>query len=132
MKLTKQQFISVLREPPFVIKESGYAGFEIMVDFYFKGLSEKDSARRARVSYDLFLTPNVSDLKNRTKEMKRTNTFSHRKTVTLMHKDQSFIKRLIKGGGILRSAPKSSSESSQSHSSSSSSKHSLKTSKAKR
>ena len=97
-----------------------------MVDIYFKGLSEKDTARRARVSYDLFLTPNVSDLKNRTKEMKRTNTFSHQKTVTLMHKDESFIKRLIKGGGILRSAPKSSGESSQSHSSSS--KHSLKTS----
>ena len=76
---------SVMREPPFLIKESGYAGFEILVDFYFKGLSEKDGARRSRVTYDLFLIPNLTELKSK-ENLKRTNTFTSRKLVTISHK----------------------------------------------
>ena len=120
------KLFSVIREPPFVIKESGYAGFEILVDFYFKGLSEKDTARRAKVNYDLFLTPNLEEIKaGRKNSLKRENTFTSRKLVTISHKDPSFIKRLIKGGGNLRTVPKTETSSS---SSSSHHKHSSKSS----
>lgn len=41
--------LSVLDKPPYRIKEQGYAGFEIYVDLYFKGLSDSDSARKVRL-----------------------------------------------------------------------------------
>ena len=39
-------FLLVLREPPFVVKEEGYAGFEIGIEIYFKGVKESDQARK--------------------------------------------------------------------------------------
>lgn len=36
----------MLTKNPFRVKEKGYAGFEIFVDVYFKGLSESDSAKK--------------------------------------------------------------------------------------
>ncbi len=36
----------VLTKEPFVVKEEGYAGFEIPVEIYFKGLHDNDQAKK--------------------------------------------------------------------------------------
>jgi len=96
-----------LKEPPFVVKEAGYAGFNIVVEFVFKGLDDKDKVKRTRVDYDLFLIPNLEDLSARNKStLKKTNSHTCRKIITISHKDPKFIKSLIKGGGNLKSSPK--------------------------
>lgn len=38
--------LPVLTKPPFIVKEEGWAGFEIMLEIYFKGLPENDPARK--------------------------------------------------------------------------------------
>ena len=38
--------VSVLTEPPYVVKEQGYAGFLINVDIYFKGLPDNDAGKK--------------------------------------------------------------------------------------
>ena len=92
----------IFTEPPYVIKRSGWAGFPILVEFYFKGLSENDSAKCAKITYDLFLTPNLEEIKSgRKNKFKRTNKFSNRKRMTISHKNPRFIQRLINGGGYL-------------------------------
>ena len=98
---------TALKEPPFVVKEAGYAGFNIVVEFVFKGLDDKDKVKRTRVDYDLFLIPNLEDLSARNKStLKKTNSHTCRKIITISHKDPKFIKSLIKGGGNLKSSPK--------------------------
>ena len=100
-------FFKALKEPPFVVKEAGYAGFNIVVEFVFKGLDDKDKVKRTRVDYDLFLIPNLEDLSARNKStLKKTNSHTCRKIITISHKDPKFIKSLIKGGGNLKSSPK--------------------------
>lgn len=98
-------FFPAVREPPYQIKESGYASFSIFVDIYFKSLQEKDPTRKHTVEYELFLTPSVEALKatkSNPATVKQKNTFTFRKIVTISHKDPVFIKRLTKGGGILK------------------------------
>ena len=131
-------FFTALKEPPFTVKESGYAGFNIVVEFVFKGLDDKDKVKRTRVDYDLFLIPNLEDLSARNKStLKQKNSHTCRKIITISHKDPKFIKSLIKGGGNLKSSPKalessyhkySTSKSSDTTSSSSKSKSSSSTS----
>ncbi len=38
--------LSVLTKQPFLVKEQGWAGFEILVEIYFKGLPDSDKARK--------------------------------------------------------------------------------------
>lgn len=39
-------FFPVLKEPPFVVREQGYAGFTIYIEIFFKGVPEGDEARK--------------------------------------------------------------------------------------
>ena len=83
---------------PYVVRESGYGNFEINVDIYFKGIKDKDPARRTQMQYSLFLSPSLEALSSGNKDkLKRENTYTQRRLVTLSHKDPSVIKRLIKG-----------------------------------
>jgi transcription initiation factor IIF auxiliary subunit len=34
-----------LKEPPYVVKEQGYAGFTIFLEIFFKGLPDNDPGR---------------------------------------------------------------------------------------
>ena len=78
-----------------------------MVEFVFKGLDDKDKVKRTRVDYDLFLIPNLEDLSAKNKStLKKTNSHTTRKIITISHKDPKFIKSLIKGGGNLKTSPK--------------------------
>ena len=52
--------VSVLTEPPYVVKEQGYAGFLINVDIYFKGLPDNDAGKK--VSFFLVLLSMSSSL----------------------------------------------------------------------
>ncbi len=45
-------YFSVVKEPPFEVAESGYAGFVFPIEIYFKSKSEP---RKIRFQYDLFL-----------------------------------------------------------------------------
>ena len=38
----------MLKRPPFVVKEEGYAGFEIFVELFLKGLPDTDPAKKVR------------------------------------------------------------------------------------
>ena len=38
----------MLTKEPFVVKEEGYAGFEIPVEIHFRGLAENDKAKKVR------------------------------------------------------------------------------------
>ena len=86
-----------------MVRESGYGNFEINVDIYFKGIKDKDPARRTQMQYSLFLSPSLEALSSGNKDkLKRENTYTQRRLVTLSHKDPSVIKRLIKGKQSVR------------------------------
>ena len=38
----------------YLISEQGYAGFEIFLEIYFKGLPANDPVRKVRIEYNLF------------------------------------------------------------------------------
>ena len=85
-------------KPPYVVRESGYGNFEINVDIYFKGIKSKDPAKKTQMKYSLFLSPSLEALSSgKNDNLKRENTYTQRRVVTLSHKDHSVIKRLVKG-----------------------------------
>lgn len=78
----------VQKEPPYTLKESGYAGFLLPIDIYFKGQGREDP-KKVTFQYDLSLqntglTTNVE---------KRTHTFNN--------PSPEFRRKLIEGGGIV-------------------------------
>ncbi|XP_070504117.1 protein ENL [Chironomus tepperi] len=50
----------VIKEPPYVVKESGYAGFELTIDIY---LRNRDDPKKVTFPYDLDLQPFKSEVK---------------------------------------------------------------------
>ena len=81
-----------------MVRESGYGNFEINVDIYFKGIKDKDPARRTQMQYSLFLSPSLEALSSGNKDkLKRENTYTQRELITISHKDPSVIKGLVKG-----------------------------------
>jgi len=78
---------SVIKEPPYVVKESGYAGFPLPIDIYVK--NNKDEPRKIRFNYELYLndrgTPPIS------KVTRETYVFNP---------SEDFRRKLIKGGGV--------------------------------
>ena len=44
--------VVVIKTPPYEIRESGYAGFNVPIDVYFKS---KDEPKKINFVYDLFL-----------------------------------------------------------------------------
>ena len=43
---------SEFTKPPFVVRESGYGNFEIVVDIFFKGFNVKDPARKTQLQVE--------------------------------------------------------------------------------
>ncbi|KAL7011172.1 hypothetical protein ACKWTF_014133 [Chironomus riparius] len=50
----------VIKDPPYVVKESGYAGFELTIDIY---LRNRDEPKKITFPYDLDLQPFKSEVK---------------------------------------------------------------------
>lgn len=76
----------VVKEPPYVVKESGYAGFPLPIDIYVRN---KDEPRKIRFKYHL-------DLQDRglppiSRVTRETYIFSP---------SEDFRRKLIKGGGV--------------------------------
>lgn len=76
----------ILKEPPFVVKESGYAGFLIPIEIYLKN---KDEPKKFQISYDLDLQKSGPPVNNVLRHMEVINNPS-----------EEFRKKLLKGGGV--------------------------------
>lgn len=75
----------MVKEPPYVVKESGYAGFPLPIDIYVRN----EEPRKIRFRYELVLQerglPPIS------KVIRETYVFSP---------SEDFRRKLIKGGGV--------------------------------
>lgn len=74
-------YFAAVKEPPFSIKESGYAGFMFPIEIYLKN---KDEPKKIKFSYDLTFQQSGS-LKDR---------------YIFQNPNDDFRKKLLKGGGI--------------------------------
>ncbi|KAM0732717.1 Protein ENL [Formica fusca] len=88
----------VLKEPPFVVKESGYAGFIIPIEIYLKN---KDEPKKIHIQYDLILQPSGPPINN-----------AIRHTELIHNPSEEFKKKLLKGGAVVVSSRDSSLEKS--------------------
>ncbi|XP_058058051.1 protein AF-9 [Anopheles bellator] len=71
----------VFKEPPYRVKEAGYAGFMLPVEVYFKN---RDDPKKALFNYDLDLTP----------------VKSQREEYVFPNPSDEFRRKLLKGGGF--------------------------------
>ncbi|XP_049938127.1 protein AF-9 isoform X3 [Schistocerca serialis cubense] len=78
--------IRVVKEPPFTVKESGYAGFTLPIEIYFKTTEEP---KKFRYEYDLHLQPAGPPI-----HKVLTHPF------TFPNPGEELRRRLIKGGGV--------------------------------
>lgn len=76
----------VLKEPPFVVKESGYAGFIIPIEIYLKN---KDEPKKFQISYDLHLQQSGPPI---------NKTIRH--VEVIRNPSDDFRKKLLKGGAV--------------------------------
>ncbi|XP_078695314.1 protein ENL-like [Branchiostoma floridae x Branchiostoma belcheri] len=74
-----------VKEPPYEVSESGYAGFLLPIEVYFKN---KEEPRKVQFQYDLFLYT----------DMPVNNIRPER--LTFNNPSEEFRRRLIKGGGV--------------------------------
>jgi len=76
----------VVKEPPYVVKESGYAGFPLFIDIYVKN---KEDPRKLKIRYELELQerglPPISRV------IRESFVFSP---------SEEFRRKLIRGGGV--------------------------------
>lgn len=76
----------MVKEPPYVVKESGYAGFPLPIDIYVRN---KDEPRKIRFKYELFLQERgLPPISRVTKE------------TYVFNPSEDFRRKLIKGGGV--------------------------------
>uniref|UniRef100_A0A8I5NFW5 MLLT3 super elongation complex subunit n=1 Tax=Papio anubis TaxID=9555 RepID=A0A8I5NFW5_PAPAN len=91
----------VCKDPPYKVEESGYAGFILPIEVYFKN---KEEPRKVRFDYDLFLHleghPPVNHLRC--------------EKLTFNNPTEDFRRKLLKAGGSEQPSPASSSSSSSS------------------
>lgn len=78
----------VVKEPPYSVKESGYAGFQMLIDIYFRN---RDSPKKIYFSYELDL-PNPGPRLARVQKEKYIFT----------NPNDEFKYKLLKGGGVVR------------------------------
>ncbi|XP_076765008.1 ENL/AF9-related superfamily elongation complex transcription factor [Xylocopa sonorina] len=90
----------VLKEPPFVVKQSGYAGFEIPIHIYFKNKDE--NPKKIEILYDLNLQSSGPAI---------TNVVRHSEIIH--NPSDEFRRKLLKGGGVLMTSSESSAEKSE-------------------
>ena len=74
-----------IKEPPYRLKESGYAGFDIIIDVHLK-TGKNEPKRFFQMMYSLYLDPAVNDFKQHTE--------------VINNPSEELRKRLIKGGGV--------------------------------
>ncbi|XP_072167152.1 uncharacterized protein [Diadema setosum] len=77
----------VVKEPPFEISQSGYAGFEMAIDVYFRN---KEEPKKVRFQYDLFL------------HMPKQPPVNHIRCekLTFRNPTEDFRRKLLKAGGV--------------------------------
>lgn len=71
----------VVKDPPYSVKETGYAGFNLPIDICFRTV---DEPKKVRFNYDLDLQP----------------AKVQRKTYVFRNPDEDLRRRLICGGGV--------------------------------
>lgn len=76
----------IVKEPPYVVKESGYAGFLIPIEVYLKN---KEEPKKFQISYDLDLQQSGPPINNVVRHMEIINNPS-----------DEFRKKLLKGGAV--------------------------------
>lgn len=76
---------TVLKEPPYEIHESGYAGFDLPVEIHFRN---KEEPRKISYTYDLFLN------------MQEAVYNLRREKLTFQNPSAEFMKKLLKAGGV--------------------------------
>ncbi|CAG2055528.1 unnamed protein product [Timema podura] len=76
----------VIKDPPYSVKESGYAGFIIPIEIYFKN---KDEPKKVRFDYDLNLQSNGPPISKVVREK-----------YVFPNPSEDLRRRLIKGGGV--------------------------------
>ena len=81
-----------------MLRGFGNRNFGIKVEMFFKGMCEKDPAKKITKQYALILSPSLEELSSGKKaNLKREKTQTQRKLITISHKDPSVIKGLVKG-----------------------------------
>ncbi|KAJ9574052.1 hypothetical protein L9F63_008578, partial [Diploptera punctata] len=81
--------VRVVKEPPYSVKESGYAGFNLQIEIYFRSDEEP---KKVRYNYDLHLQtsgPSISKVQ--------------REKYVFRNPDEDLRRRLIRGGGVITS-----------------------------
>lgn len=76
----------VVKDPPYSVKESGYAGFTLPIEIYFKN---SDEPKKVRFNYDLNLQPSGPPI---SKVLREQYVFPN--------PAEDLRRRLIKGGGV--------------------------------
>lgn len=77
---------SVIKEPPYVVKESGYAGFVLPIDVYLKN---KEEPKKISFQYDLQLQPSGPPISRLFREPR-----------VFQNPSEDFRRKLIRGGGV--------------------------------
>ena len=79
--------LAAVKEPPYQVSESGYAGFNMPIDIHFRN---KEEPRKLTFHYDMFLHeehfPPVSHIRC--------------EKLTFQNPTEDFRRRLIKAGGV--------------------------------
>ncbi|KAI4502509.1 hypothetical protein M0802_002421 [Mischocyttarus mexicanus] len=89
----------VVKEPPYMVKESGYAGFTIPIHVYLKN---KDEPKRFQILYKLNLQPRGKVINKAIRHIEIINNPS-----------EEFKRKLLKGGGCVIPSAESTSERSE-------------------
>lgn len=79
--------ILVVKEPPYSLRTSGYAGFKLPIEIYLKNNQEP---KRIKFNYDLHLQPNGPPIHIVQKEK-----------YTFFNPSEEFRSRLLKGGAVV-------------------------------
>nr|XP_046912820.1 protein AF-9-like [Dermatophagoides farinae] len=74
----------VIKEPPYEIKESGYASFELPIEVYFRN---KEEPKKICFEYDLYI------------ELAKPVANTRRERLTFQNPSIEFKKKLLKGCG---------------------------------
>lgn len=85
MNICSFLFISVVKEPPYSVKESGYAGFNFPIEVYLKN---RDEPKKIKFNYDLHLQnagPAIKKVRN--------------EPYVFPNPSDDFRRKLLKGGG---------------------------------
>ncbi|KAF7244580.1 Protein AF-9 [Varanus komodoensis] len=86
--LSPHPYCNLCKDPPYKVEESGYAGFILPIEVYFKN---KEEPKKVRFDYDLFLHleghPPVNHLRC--------------EKLTFNNPTEEFRKKLLKAGGIM-------------------------------